>query len=575
YLESAKCNDAARNFLEKSPHLSECLAVFKEGRGFNTKPGGYSLQDILDEYCEIRSLVSERIQRLPENSAEKLRQSGSLIGQLRYLIDATRSGQTLLVSITVPPQGASPQGSNSCVTSILSGRTKSRIHSTSDRGKRNIVRTAQESKQQQHTKDSDDKQPSTSRRPRRRWEDNIKMDLREVGYDDRDWINLAQDRDRGGLILDMQIHCIQNCFFDIAGSMLLVEATPLESLPGMSGTLDTQSTQTVQENGNSEDCEREKRSSNDDQTAESDLCEHPDAPCENASKVCPCSSSQCKKCSDRDRTSKYQNTSYSRTNSSSTVDVHNSSLCEDGPIFTSSPKRKSLNSSKRKCANPTPVKGVTPVKNLSPSKVRRSHSDDNDSSESLDFSVLTRALLDNKELHEKIAENINRVIRNTGPGEGLENVENNASTTAAVEPSSTEVSPIIAGSSAPASASDMMLHELNHAIKTIVDETQQDPVFERFLEEIIGPLDDEMTPSPAENQSEGDDAVPDLAPPPKQTKGSLHTHHKKVVASQHPHEEQNLESSDVPLKQRLRSARQRKVDVPSSSSSGRTSFLCN
>ncbi|KAJ4429015.1 hypothetical protein ANN_26011 [Periplaneta americana] len=33
-------------------------------------------------------------------------------------------------------------------------------------------------------------------RPRRRWEDNIKMDLRNVGYDDRDWINLAQDRDQ-------------------------------------------------------------------------------------------------------------------------------------------------------------------------------------------------------------------------------------------------------------------------------------------------------------------------------------------------------------------------------------------
>ncbi|KAJ4435721.1 hypothetical protein ANN_18337 [Periplaneta americana] len=33
-------------------------------------------------------------------------------------------------------------------------------------------------------------------RPRRRWEDNIKMDLREVGYDDRDWINLDQDRDQ-------------------------------------------------------------------------------------------------------------------------------------------------------------------------------------------------------------------------------------------------------------------------------------------------------------------------------------------------------------------------------------------
>jgi len=32
-------------------------------------------------------------------------------------------------------------------------------------------------------------------RPRRRWEDNIKMDLREVG-EDGDWMELAQDRDR-------------------------------------------------------------------------------------------------------------------------------------------------------------------------------------------------------------------------------------------------------------------------------------------------------------------------------------------------------------------------------------------
>jgi len=32
-------------------------------------------------------------------------------------------------------------------------------------------------------------------RPRRRWEDNIKMDLREVGRGG-DWMELAQDRDR-------------------------------------------------------------------------------------------------------------------------------------------------------------------------------------------------------------------------------------------------------------------------------------------------------------------------------------------------------------------------------------------
>ena len=33
-------------------------------------------------------------------------------------------------------------------------------------------------------------------RPRRRWEDNIKMDLQEVGRDCEDWMELAQDRDR-------------------------------------------------------------------------------------------------------------------------------------------------------------------------------------------------------------------------------------------------------------------------------------------------------------------------------------------------------------------------------------------
>jgi hypothetical protein len=32
------------------------------------------------------------------------------------------------------------------------------------------------------------------RRPRRGWVDNIKIDLREIGWDGMDWINLAQDR---------------------------------------------------------------------------------------------------------------------------------------------------------------------------------------------------------------------------------------------------------------------------------------------------------------------------------------------------------------------------------------------
>jgi hypothetical protein len=33
------------------------------------------------------------------------------------------------------------------------------------------------------------------RRPRHRWEDGIRMDLREIGWESVDWIQLAQDRD--------------------------------------------------------------------------------------------------------------------------------------------------------------------------------------------------------------------------------------------------------------------------------------------------------------------------------------------------------------------------------------------
>ena len=33
-------------------------------------------------------------------------------------------------------------------------------------------------------------------RPRHRWEDNIKMDLKEVGCDPGEWIDLVEDRDQ-------------------------------------------------------------------------------------------------------------------------------------------------------------------------------------------------------------------------------------------------------------------------------------------------------------------------------------------------------------------------------------------
>jgi hypothetical protein len=43
-------------------------------------------------------------------------------------------------------------------------------------------------------------------RPRRSWVDNIKMDLGEMGWDGRDWTELAQDRDQWrALVMNLQV----------------------------------------------------------------------------------------------------------------------------------------------------------------------------------------------------------------------------------------------------------------------------------------------------------------------------------------------------------------------------------
>jgi hypothetical protein len=43
-------------------------------------------------------------------------------------------------------------------------------------------------------------------KPRCRWEDNIKMDLQEVGCGCMDWIGLAQDRDRWQALVNVVIN---------------------------------------------------------------------------------------------------------------------------------------------------------------------------------------------------------------------------------------------------------------------------------------------------------------------------------------------------------------------------------
>jgi hypothetical protein len=43
-------------------------------------------------------------------------------------------------------------------------------------------------------------------RPRRRRVDNINMDLREIGWDGMDWIELAQDRDQWMALVNMAMN---------------------------------------------------------------------------------------------------------------------------------------------------------------------------------------------------------------------------------------------------------------------------------------------------------------------------------------------------------------------------------
>jgi hypothetical protein len=48
-------------------------------------------------------------------------------------------------------------------------------------------------------------------RPRRRLENNIKMDLREIGWGGMDWIDLAQDRKHWGALVNTVINFLMFC----------------------------------------------------------------------------------------------------------------------------------------------------------------------------------------------------------------------------------------------------------------------------------------------------------------------------------------------------------------------------
>jgi hypothetical protein len=65
-------------------------------------------------------------------------------------------------------------------------------------------------------------------RPRRRWEDGIKMDLREIGWGGVEWIQLAQDRDRWRAVVNavMNLWVLAARSYSITHGVSLLYAVP-------------------------------------------------------------------------------------------------------------------------------------------------------------------------------------------------------------------------------------------------------------------------------------------------------------------------------------------------------------
>ena len=52
-------------------------------------------------------------------------------------------------------------------------------------------------------------------RPRHRWEDNIRMDLKEIGINTRNWVDLSQDRDYLRALMNAALHRRVPCALEL------------------------------------------------------------------------------------------------------------------------------------------------------------------------------------------------------------------------------------------------------------------------------------------------------------------------------------------------------------------------
>ncbi|XP_046610190.1 serine-rich adhesin for platelets-like isoform X2 [Neodiprion virginianus] len=394
YLEDQKCNEAARSFLEASPHLHECRTAVLNGRRFNTRVNGYTLTDIFDKFSAAHLLVQERLNKVAD--CEQVKRCGDLLDQLRFLIGGSR-GQRFVVNINVPSQASSQTyGGSPLITSSI----RKRYHSASDRDR------SRRCPKPLHQLSENQTEPVSS-----------------------------------------QLRCET------------VEATPLESLPGHTylSSVPHQPEPSTSHDSDGVYCTSTKN-------------EYTDRP-----PLGDFSSLTTQMCHD----TRLSNQAMEQETSSGRLEKCSSGLEDVTDITdlrrTDNEENKNLMLGGKTMATSTDE--LTTYSSIevqtTPYALSESESNELDDEPIENLSLLTKELLNRTELQERIAENINKAILP---------IEMPSKDESICESMSGEMNTSI-------------MAELNNAIKSIVVATETDPVFENFLDEIIGPnVDTDTSP---------------------------------------------------------------------------------
>ncbi|XP_018299762.1 serine-rich adhesin for platelets isoform X2 [Mycetomoellerius zeteki] len=377
YLEDQKCAEAAKLFLETSPHLQECRTVLSCGRRFSTRVNGLTLMDIIEKLSAVSAMIQERLSKATD--CEQLKHCGDLIEQLKFLVEEPR-GQRFVVNINVPSQ-SNTQTSNG--SPVVASNLRKRHHSNSERIKRNIK---------------------------------------------------------------SQLNLVQSDIMSPPASCHNVDTTPLESLPGNVDLL------------KQIDCATHIAKRDDNFIQESHR--------------------QC----DSDKHNGTNSIATRNRNNSTRIssdDVSSVRSCEmdiddkrkeESNIISTIPERYTAATSTEELLSFSSAEVQT-----IPYEIPESESESNDVPIE-NLSILTKEMLNREELQQCIAENINRAIIPTDLSLKDDNLNE----------------------SMIGEGNTSFMAEINNAIKSIVETTESDPVFKRFIAETIG-VHTETDTSPEED----------------------------------------------------------------------------